>query len=252
MGLLINEGSEDLATQAEILMDGCYLAATNPDRIDCHYLMRLELELSGEHFTLSKRLVSLNNFCLLNCDFRFAAGELFNALADESGKKWGSIWQTFIASCCESKLALMIDARDLDDNYDAENSDQHIAQAIKNLQSILEPRLTESDKQNYRIAVMFSCFDQPELWQYRDKPDAFARSRFPQAQAALHKWSTNWGCAIAYFSLSSFGMIDGSERPNTNRNDTRLTTLIDPDRWEPFGLIEPIYWLLLGEHMGQR
>lgn len=108
--------------------------------------------------------------------------------------------------------------------------------------------MTSIDRQQHRVAVVYSCFEQPDTWSYRQDLDTFTRSRFPQTQSALELWRNHWQCSIDYFACSSFGMLGNSSIPNTVCEvGSPFHVLKSPDAWHPFGLTVHIYWLLSGK-----
>jgi hypothetical protein len=58
---------------------------------------------------------------------------------------------------------------------------------------------------------------------------------------------------VEYFTASAFGMV-GVKFPEPNMEYRKKTksgihaVLKYPERWKPFGLVSPIYWLCTGRH----
>ena len=113
-------------------------------------------------------------------------------------------------------------------------NDIEIAHSLTVLERILNLKIYQNDKPQYRIAVMFSHFDLQ-----------FVDLKFPHTKLALQIWSNNWNCAVAYFAYSAFGMIGDTSQANCQG---RYQGIKNPKIWKPFGLIAPIYWLLTGRY----
>ncbi|NET61605.1 MAG: hypothetical protein F6K47_37435 [Symploca sp. SIO2E6] len=100
-------------------------------------------------------------------------------------------------------------------------------------------QLTNSE---FRIAIMFCAFEQPELYQYKDNIETFVNQHLPLTKAILSKWQKRWHCSVEYFGYSAFGFIGDSLQPNT----VQESAIKHGSIWKPFGLIEPLYWLATG------
>ena len=126
--------------------------------------------------------------------------------------------------------------------------DELIANVLKNLQPHI---LLEHQK---RIALVFSKFDHPKLQQYRNNIENFAEMLFPRTVNALDDLIEYKNCDVAYFACSAFGLLEeeGKLVPNViyigGKNYSHFGGIKDPQRWKPFGVVAPIYWLLKGEH----
>lgn len=104
---------------------------------------------------------------------------------------------------------------------------------------------------SYRLAVVFSKFELPEMWLYRFELEKFMSLRFPRTKIVLQQWSQVWGCSLAYFTCSAFGTMGDPPRPNFQviaKNDRGVMGVLrNPSLWKPFGLLAPIYWLSSGK-----
>jgi len=227
----------------ECLGNGTILPAPDMDCVDLEFYMKITLNNSSNKL-IQKKIE-------LNCYFRLYPGEFFSHLLTDlngSNRHW-------TLSCIEylqhtQYIALIIDAMDI--------NDIKIAQSLTTLEKELNLRVNQSDKLKYRIAVMFSHFDLPDIYPYKNNLSQFVDMKFPHTKLALQIWSKNWGCAVAYFSYSAFGMIGNSSEANChwehkyNQQCIRTYTfsygLKNPKIWKPFGLIAPIYWLLTGRY----
>jgi len=173
-------------------------------------------------------------------------GELIENLCQKPQDNY--LWDNYLNDCVfVSGLLLLIDGS-------VSGKDQRYAQAFTNLRKELKSRLIAQGKKlnTYRIAVVFSKFEQAQTWAYRHRLKQFMSIRFPQTQTILKEWSQDWGCSLAYFACSAFGMMGNPPRPNviTRRDDARgaMSILARPNLWKPFGLVAPIYWLHTGKH----
>ncbi len=99
---------------------------------------------------------------------------------------------------------------------------------------------------NLRLAVVMSKCERGEIWPGRIEPetDLFGL-HLPNTKELLQERipAKNLG----FFALSAFGVL-GKNDPRPNRIDEvgkegKHSVLRDPDRWQPYNLIEPLLWL---------
>jgi hypothetical protein len=123
--------------------------------------------------------------------------------------------------------------------------------ALQNL--LWELNLPENNNQNMpkkRIAVVMSKCERGEAWTGRlDPREDLFRLRMPETYNEL-KLSRHLPQRIEFFACSSFGVL-GDKDPRPNRligsNDKReYAYLMDKEKWRPYGLLSPIYWLTTG------
>jgi hypothetical protein len=107
----------------------------------------------------------------------------------------------------------------------------------------------QNRSQNFKIAVAMSKCDRIELWAGRLNPENYLfefclpsttqmlRSKLPPEN-------------LRFFAISSFGVL-GKNDPRPNRTIVRdgLQVLKDPSSWQPYNMIEPIYWLSTGKSL---
>ncbi|MEH1798989.1 MAG: hypothetical protein V7L13_07425 [Nostoc sp.] len=179
----------------------------------------------------------------LQVSCREYAGELVDQLRSNLDDP---ILSTYLDDCATATgLLLLVDATS---TYDRE-----FAQALTNLERELNLRLTHSNrnKRQYRIALMFSKAEQPQVWNYQNEIPNFVKLKFPKTQQALQNWRRVWGCQVSTFFSSAFGMMGNPPQPNVRviQNDGRGTSAViaRPKFWKPFGLVAPIYWLHTGQ-----
>ena len=103
---------------------------------------------------------------------------------------------------------------------------------------------------SYRIAVAMSKCERGEIWPGRLDPetDLFGvhlKRTMQTMKKRLPKEN------LRFFAISTFGVLDSYD-PRPNRVDEagtqgRNSTLRDPPSWQPYNLIEPLYWLNTGQ-----
>lgn len=123
-------------------------------------------------------------------------------------------------------------------------------------QEIREREFRETELKNLRIAVVMAKCERGELWPCRLDPDEdLFEVRLPETYALLTK--TFSPSRLQFFACSAFGVLgdrrdrDFDPRPNCYLPDDgspedRNAYLRDSDRWYPYGLIPPLYWLATG------
>ena len=133
--------------------------------------------------------------------------------------------------------------------------------ADREYQSILENlwnQITREEQKNpkrkkLRIAVVMSKCERGEIWPGRLDPDEdLFKIRLPKTYRYLTKTEKISSERLRFFACSSFGVRgDLDPRPNRKsfeKNPTELKAiLMDNNRWKPYGLITPLYWLNTGE-----
>ena len=133
--------------------------------------------------------------------------------------------------------------------------------ADREYQSILENlwnQITREEQKNpkrkkLRIAVVMSKCERGEIWPGRLDPDEdLFKIRLPKTYCYLTKTEKISSERLRFFACSSFGVRgDLDPRPNRKsfeKNPTELKAiLMDNNRWKPYGLITPLYWLNTGE-----
>ena len=228
------EGVESLANKAKyILAQGNILDAPNMGIEETHFGFQIQINNNLSKFNQNQVEIS----CCLN----MYPGEFLTGLSLPEHIRVNQ-YNDWLNSCIEQLtetkyLALIVDATAI--------NDIEIAQSLTVLERELNLRINQDDKRQYRIAVMFSHFDLPQVYPYKNHLNLFVDMKFPHTKLALQIWSNNWTCAVAYFAYSAFGMISNSSEANCKG---RYAGLKNPEIWKPFGLIAPIYWLLTGKY----
>lgn len=168
-------------------------------------------------------------------------GEFFENLASRNIKSRMDAYLDKVA--LSSKLILMLEA-DLSHG----EQDSRYALAIRTLRQELFLRFNKGNRKiaDYRIAIVFSKFDQLILKINQQSPKKFARDQFLRTYNELRRWSEEWNCSIEYFFSSAFGLCGTPPEPNTipiSNSNNVCYVLKNPMYWKPFGLISPILWL---------
>ncbi len=233
----LNLETEELIVMAEnILVKGATLSPMFPTE-------------APENMSLySLRITFYNKFNLLDIfssrfyeiriNIRPYAGEIFQDLLCQEISNKMSLYLDDLATV--KQIILLIDAVD-----SPAKRDQEYAQALEILEQELNSRLNSTDKANYRLAVVFSKFDQAPAWTYRHNVEDFVSRKFPRTKSVIIKWSQSWQYSVDYFACSAFGMVGNPPRPNVTQG--KWGALAKPEEWRPFGLVSPIYWLCTGK-----
>jgi hypothetical protein len=111
--------------------------------------------------------------------------------------------------------------------------------------------LTQRNPQGCRIAFTVTKCDLSELWVNRDYPRGLVQRRFPKMYAILENWTQEDKGKVEYFTTSSFGVFGKYCEPNSiiisKSKMGTMAVIRNPQEWQPFGLIEPLYWLCTGK-----
>ncbi|MBD2604789.1 hypothetical protein H6G81_09685 [Scytonema hofmannii FACHB-248] len=179
----------------------------------------------------------------LQASFREYPGELIQNLMEET--KDNTV-DEYLEDCATANaLLFLIDANS--------TRDIKYARAFRRLCYELAERMSyaQRDLSRFRIAIVFSKFEQPEIWIHRDNLENFLSTRFPKTRAAFQKWNKDWGCSTAYFACSAFGIVGNPPQANVklvSRTERGINAIIaEPKAWKPFGIFAPIYWLHTGK-----
>ena len=236
----------------DIVMRGMCLAATYPrDNIDelPYYDFRWQFEvLETTLFSLVSKQINLELSLreVSGSSLLFRNYSNLSEILLESDRK-ESYHQTVSALTEVTQILILFDAL-------SSNRDKQYAEQITFLENTLNQKLSEKNKNksNYRIAIGFYKFEQSYLYLYHHKLTDFIERKFYHLQTAMNRWKTEWNCSVEYFACSGYGMIQkGDSRKPNCQNPPELSAksarLKNPEAWQPFGLIAPIYWLVTGE-----
>jgi hypothetical protein len=169
-------------------------------------------------------------------------GEIFDDL--ESGNI-SPIYEEFMEDCLmqdvEGCLVLLSDW--------CEGSDQHYRRVFQHFLSWVE----KSERQNnLRLAIVMSKAERGELWPGRIEPeiDLFDLHLPKTKDLLMGKLPSK---NLAFFAISTFGVLHQND-PRPNRRDEigfdgRKSLLREPKRWQPYGMLAPLYWLNTGRRI---
>ncbi|MCP2730915.1 hypothetical protein [Limnofasciculus baicalensis] len=229
-------------TARNILESGSQLEATNFGWHGSSYynlLINLKPSLCQDPlFWLRQQYLSFSLSCI---DY---SGELIERLNTNSTD---DISISFLDDCAlSSGLLLLIDAT-------CRSSDSYYAKAFRILGQELNYRWRKGNRnlKNYRIAIVFSKFDQPEAWEHRNNLEKFININFPRTHNVFNNWYRTCGLSVTYFACSAFGMKGEPPAPNVLVEEgfgAKNGVLADPSKWQPFGLVAPVYWLCTGKN----
>lgn len=230
-----DETNELVDMAGDILQNRLNFAPTDPDRVP----------LYGFSIQLKSAFLRRNQPLEVYC--RDFAGELFEKLYI---KDTNAITSHLNEWSNAPGLLIMLDG-----SSPTSTQDDKYATGFENLKVELESRINKQERKSYRLAIVFSKAEQRQVWLYRNNIPKFMNNKFNATYKSLEQWSKEWQCPINYFFCSAFGMkIKIPDVPNrgnaevTSREGGVTRGILDnPDDWQPFGLVAPIYWLHTGK-----
>jgi len=227
---------------ANILLDSKPLAGTRQDE---QLLHNLTIDLKPG-FILNPITTVTQRDVRMSVSARDYAGELFQLLRNNFSDP---DVQSYLDDCQEATgLMIMIDATS------SKTMDEAYSQSLEKLEKELNMRFEQrgGNKSKYRVALVFSKAEQPRILTYHQKNAIlqFTNHKFPDTQRVLQAWRRNWKCKMAVFFCSAFGTMQDPPIANIKK-DSRdeygtHSVLARPEFWQPFGLVEPLYWLYTG------
>jgi GTPase SAR1 family protein len=239
----LNEDGEELISQARNLLEQGLRLEPSALTEDAEQLKDYSLQvILKEQFPWTNPQANLKlGLTKLNINCKDYAGEFFSDLLHQPSTPQ---LVSYMEDCLQATgLLLLVDGTSyrLDSEY---------VKGIDKLLTTLENFKSKSSK--LRIAMVLTKCEQPELWTNRFKPEETSKNRFPKVCQRLETWKAVSSGSVDYFATSAFGVI-GNQRPEPNskridRNELGTQSIIkDPKKWQPFGLISPIYWLCTGK-----
>ncbi|NEP03034.1 MAG: hypothetical protein F6K58_31175 [Symploca sp. SIO2E9] len=106
-----------------------------------------------------------------------------------------------------------------------------------------------------RVAVAISKCERGELWPGRLDPEIdLFDVHLPQTKLLLRSEIPPEN--LRFFALSTFGVL-GRNDPRPNRInepgwDGAMSVLREPNKWQPYSIFSPLYWLSTGKRIGQN
>jgi predicted RNase H-like HicB family nuclease len=185
-------------------------------------------------------LSNCNENIKLASNIKIFCGEVFEAMDQRDSE---SYFEDCINDITSSEFLLLLF------NANLSKEDTSYANWVLGLQD----KLSRLESHPSRLAVVFSHFDHPNIYSYRNNLNSLIAARFPATKLAIETWITDEN-SLAYFACSAFGMLNGTDKPNAIYRSSSTGgylgsgTLKNPDIWQPFGVISPIYWILTGEY----
>lgn len=235
--------AERLARMAEdILKPGMRLAATAKLKVEDLPYYYLRISIPTIQGTPSANLEII---------FRDLAGEIFEDFPLEH--KWDKI-QPYLDDLFTAPSWMIM----LTDWQPGRDTRLYKPAFEKLCQEISEREQVNQEIKNLRIAVVMSKCERGEIWPGRLEPDEdLFKVRLPKTFDFLNRKFPAHTNRLKFFACSSFGVLNASPdgfdpRPNRHIPDfgapSEYTAIIrDPQKWQPYGLISPIYWLSTGK-----
>lgn len=239
----VNDNGEKLIEQAKNLLEqGEQLSASTVAQgvKDYNILIKLKEQFSWNN-ALNRntpQIVGLNVYC------KDYPGEFFQDIVFQSGTE---LLQEYLQDCSQAEgILLLIDGT-------GHRQDQEFANGLQRFLVELDRIENSNGLTQRRIALVVTKCEQPELWVNRYQPKKIVHARFREVIRHLDEWDSAAPGNVEYFTASAFGMV-GNRYPKPNmkllkRGKEGITAAVlkYPDRWQPFGLVAPIYWLCTGK-----
>jgi hypothetical protein len=231
----VNDETKKLAEQAEnIIVEGASLEPTsvNVRSIDSLPVYSFYIEMNS-WISESERI---------NLAVRDYPGEIFDEL--ELGG-YNPLHKEFIDECLMKDvvgcLIMLTEWK--------RGTDKFYSRVLKQFIALMENHDRGKD---LRLAVVMSKCERGELWPGRLDPEVdIFDVHLPKTKALLKEKVLP--CNLQFYALSTFGVLKRND-PRPNRvdecgTDGRNSVLRQPNDWQPYGMISPLYWLSTGKRM---
>ena len=172
-------------------------------------------------------------------------GEVFEAIASPSARK--PIHEDFINECFTDVIGCLIMLTGWEPG-----TDNFYNRIMKQFLKLMDER---GRSQNLKLAIVMSKCERGEIWPGRLDPeiDLFAvhlRETTKTLRAKVIPQN------LRFFALSTFGVL-GKDNPRPNREDRMkgeepASVIRQPNSWQPYNLIEPLYWLSKKPNQGAK
>lgn len=172
-------------------------------------------------------------------------GEVFEAIASPSARK--PIHEEFINECFTDVIGCLIMLTGWEPG-----TDNFYNRIMKQFLKLMDER---GRSQNLKLAIVMSKCERGEIWPGRLDPeiDLFAvhlRETTKTLRAKVIPQN------LRFFALSTFGVL-GRDNPRPNREDRMkgeepASVIRQPNSWQPYNLIEPLYWLSKKPNQGAK
>ena len=241
----INEDGDKLIETAKNLLEQGLELEPTPLSLKIEdvkdYKIKIVLKPEFSWHNLNVNRIAQNLSIILSC--KDYSGEFFSDLIPQTKSE---IVTAYLEDCLQSHgIMLLLDGL-------AFRKDSEYANGLDKF--LRDLNLSGSLQTMRKIALVITKCEQPELWINRHQPQTLVQARFPKVFQRLKNWEQLGGGQIDVFATSAFGMI-GTSRPEPNmrkvkrdRDGLKNAILRNPQKWKPFGLVAPIYWLCTGKH----
>jgi energy-coupling factor transporter ATP-binding protein EcfA2 len=172
-------------------------------------------------------------------------GVVFEAIASPSARK--PIHEDFINECFTDVIGCLIMLTGWEPG-----TDNFYNRIMKQFLKLMDER---GRSQNLKLAIVMSKCERGEIWPGRLDPeiDLFAvhlRETTKTLRAKVIPQN------LRFFALSTFGVL-GRDNPRPNREDRMkgeepASVIRQPNSWQPYNLIEPLYWLSKKPNQGAK
>lgn len=172
-------------------------------------------------------------------------GEVFEAIASPSARK--PIHEDFINECFTNVIGCLIMLTGWEPG-----TDNFYNRIMKQFLKLMDER---GRSQDLKLAIVMSKCERGEIWPGRLDPeiDLFAvhlRETTKTLRAKVIPQN------LRFFALSTFGVL-GRDNPRPNREDRMkgeepASVIRQPNSWQPYNLIEPLYWLSKKPNQGAK
>ncbi len=229
-----NPESLNLAEKAEdIICQGLELDKT---RIGQEFGLKTVDDLPFYAFRLEIKKNLLGKSESIDLTARDYPGEVFEEIVEPRGAN--SIHQAFIEECFTDVVGCLI----LLTGWER-GTDSFYSRVMKKFIGLMD---TYERSDNFKLAVTMSKSERGEIWAGRLDPeiDLFG-VHLPRTKQVLRENIPAKN--LRFFAISTFGVL-GRNDPRPNRIDRIVkgepaSVLREPQLWQPYNLIEPLYWL---------
>lgn len=164
-------------------------------------------------------------------------GEYFEGIANPS--RYDRIQQDFIDECFTDVMGCLIFLTGWEPG-----TDNFYNRIMRQFITLMD---AHGRSQDLKLAVVMSKCERGEIWTGRLDPenDLFG-IHLKETQKTLRRGVIQQN--LRFFALSTFGVVNKRTDPRPNREDRiqkdePASVLRYPEKWEPYNLIEPLYWL---------
>ncbi|MEG3857953.1 hypothetical protein [Microcoleus sp. herbarium12] len=229
----LGDDSREIADKAENII--CQGASFEPNKIggltktvDDLPLYSFNIEIQNHWFTKPESF---------QLNVRDYPGEIFEKIADRNQSD--PICEEFLDECLRKDVVgclILLTAWD-------QAADTLYNQVINRFIDLMDSHDRTDD---LRLAVAMSKSERGELWPGRLDPETdLFRLHLPRTRDSLRERITSQN--LRFYAISTFGVLRRND-PRPNRIDEqgkfgKASVLRDAPHWQPYNLIEPLYWL---------